>query len=139
MSGALGQFGFDVAKEVKGLDWGQGIEVELAEIGCDLLGGVDEELQLLGVVFLAAAFGPLGAADVMDGQFGKQLAGALQNGLGDASEPRDMDAVGPVGSTFDDAVQEDDLVFPFADGDVEIAHAFEALGEFGKLVIVRGE
>ena len=44
-------------------------------------------------------------------------------GLGEAGEAGDVDAVASVGAAFDDAVQEDDLVFPFADGDVEVFHA----------------
>jgi hypothetical protein len=50
-----------------------------------------------------------------------------------------VDAVAAVGAAFDDAVEEDDLVFPFADGDVEVFHAAETRGEVGQLVVVRGE
>ena len=50
-----------------------------------------------------------------------------------------MDAVAAVGAAFDDSVQEDDLVFPFADGDVEVSHGFEAVGQIGQFVVVGGE
>ena len=78
-------------------------------------------------------------ADVVDGKFGQELAGAVEDGLGDAGEAGDVDAVGAVGAAFHDAVEKDDLVFPFAHDYVQVLHAFEALGEVGQLVIVRGE
>ena len=43
--------------------------------------------------------------------------------LGHAGETGDVDAVAFVGGAVDDLVEEDDLVFPFADGDVEVFHA----------------
>jgi hypothetical protein len=78
-------------------------------------------------------------ADVVDGKFGQELAGAVEDGLGDAGEAGDVDAVGAVGAAFDDAVKKDDLVLPFPHRDVQVFHAFESLGQVGQLVVMRGE
>ena len=76
---------------------------------------------------------------MLDGQLREELACAVEDIARDAGEARNVDAVAAIGAAFDDAVEEDDLVFPFADGDVEVADAFEALGQVGELVIMRRE
>jgi len=57
----------------------------------------------------------------------------------DAGEAGDVDAVGFVGLAGDDAVHEDDLVFPLADEDVVVGDGGTRLGEFGEFVVVGGE
>ena len=49
-----------------------------------------------------------------------------------------MDAVAFVRAAGDDFAQEDDLVVPFADGDVEVFHPASGDGEFRQLVVVGG-
>ena len=56
-----------------------------------------------------------------------------------AGEARDLDAVALVGAAGDDLAQEDDLLVPFAHGDVVVAHAGAGQLELGQLVVVRGE
>ena len=62
-----------------------------------------------------------------------------RTGLGHAGQARHLDAVALVGAALDDFAQEDDLVVPFAHGDVEILHARQAAGQFGQLVVMGGE
>jgi len=50
-----------------------------------------------------------------------------------------VDAVALVGAVFDDLAQEDELIVPLAHGDIEILQPRRARGEFGQLVVVRGE
>ena len=76
---------------------------------------------------------------MMNRELGEELAGPLQHHSRDAGQSGDVDAVRPVGAPLDDAVQEDHLVLPLADRDVEVAHAGEALGQVGQLVVVGGE
>lgn len=72
-------------------------------------------------------------------QVGKNGFGAREDGLGQACQSRDLDAVGFVGGTREDFVEEDDFLVPFADGDVAVDHGFAGVGEVGELVIVGGE
>ena len=43
-----------------------------------------------------------------------------EDGFGESGETGDLDAVAFVGAAFDDFSEEDDLVLPFAHGDVEV-------------------
>ena len=65
--------------------------------------------------------------------------GAFDDGFRDAGEAGDLDAVALIRPAFDDFSEEDDLVVPFADSDIEVADAGEAGGEFGEFVIMGGE
>jgi len=55
------------------------------------------------------------------------LAGAVEDRLGDACQAGDVDAVGAVGPSLDDAVEKDDLVLPLAHGDVQVFDAGKSL------------
>src|SRR5581483_2040138 len=54
-------------------------------------------------------------------------------------EARDLDAVAFVRAAANDFAQKDNLVVPFAHGDVEIFHAAARHLEFGQFVVVRRE
>ena len=69
----------------------------------------------------------------------KNILRAVENFLRQAGQTRDLDAVAFVRAARDDFAQENDLLVPFAHGDVEIANAFAVLGELGQLMIMRGE
>ena len=56
-----------------------------------------------------------------------------------AGEPRDVDAVAAVGASGHDAVEEHDLVVPFAHRDMQVGHRRQRVGELGELVVVRRE
>ena len=70
---------------------------------------------------------------------GKNFFGAIKDFFWQAGEAGDLDAITLIGATGDDFAQENDLLVPFADGDVQIADTFAVLGELGELVIVRGK
>src|SRR5262245_21242072 len=72
-------------------------------------------------------------------QLAEQLPGALQNSLGNTRKPRYVNSVAAIGAAFDDAMQEDHLVFPLTHRDIEVLHALEALGEVGQLMVMRRE
>lgn len=65
--------------------------------------------------------------------------GAVDNRFGYAGQARDLDAVAFVGAAGEDFAEKDDLIVPFADGDVEIVEARESGGEFGEFVVMSGE
>ena len=69
----------------------------------------------------------------------QNFPGALDDAARQAREARHFDAVALVGAAFLDAPQKDDFVGRFLDGDVDIFHAGQQVGQFGELVIVRGE
>ena len=69
----------------------------------------------------------------------KNFFRAVEDFFWQAGEPRDLDAVTFVRAAGDDFAQENDLLVPFAHGDIEIADAFAVLGEFGQLMIMRGK
>src|SRR5439155_152218 len=56
-----------------------------------------------------------------------------------AGQAGDVNAVALVGRAGDDFMEEHNLVFPFLDRDIEIAHARQRLGQIGQLVVVRGK
>ena len=72
-------------------------------------------------------------------EFGEDFPRARDDGLRQAGQAGDLDAVGPVRPAGPHLVEEDDLVVPFLDRDVEVANAREPIGERGELVVVRGE
>ena len=69
----------------------------------------------------------------------QHFAGAFDDGLRQAGEARDFDAVALVGGAGFDGVQEDDAAGVLAHGDADVVHACEALGEQRELVVMRGE
>src|SRR5687767_1835348 len=78
--------------------------------------------------------GEFGFFEVAEDDFG-----AFEDGFGDAREARDLDSIAFVGTAFDDLAQEDDLVVPLADSDVEVPDAGKPAGEFGEFVVMGGE
>ena len=69
----------------------------------------------------------------------QDLLRSIENFLWQTGQPRHLDAVTLVCAAGNDLAQENDLLVPFPDRDVEIADAFAFLGELGQLVIVRRE
>mgnify|MGYP003694345619 CR=1 FL=1 len=69
----------------------------------------------------------------------EDLAGANDDGRREAGEPGDLDAVAAIGAARYDLPQEDDVVLPFADDDMEVGHRRERICEIGELVVMRGE
>src|ERR1700730_8029145 len=69
----------------------------------------------------------------------KNFLGPVENFLWQTRQPRHLDSVAFVCATRDNFSQENDLVVPLADCDIEIANAFAFCGEFGQLMIMRGE
>src|SRR3954464_14119681 len=101
-------------QQVERLDWCEGVEACAGEGLAEFLGGIEEEGKLVGVDF---AVGIAGAADartanVLDTQLAQELAGAIEDFARHAGETRDVDAVASIGAPFDDAVQQDHLIFP---------------------------
>lgn len=82
---------------------------------------------------------------MVDGEGFENFAGAGDDGGGDPGEAGDLHAVGLIGASREDAVEEDELGVgvagrPFADGDVEVFDlAGEAIFELGDLVVVGRE
>ena len=70
---------------------------------------------------------------------GKNFLGAIENFFGQTGEARDLDAVAFVCAAWDDFAKKNDLLVPFAHGDIQIANAFAVLGELRQLVIMRGK
>src|SRR3954466_1554465 len=121
-------------QQVERLNWRQGVEARAGEGLAGFLGGVEEKGELVGVDFAIGFAGAADArtADVLDAQFAQELSGAIEDFTWHARQTRDVDAVTSVGAAFDDAVQEDHLIFPLAHRDVEIFHALEASGKIGE-------
>src|SRR5207249_10830297 len=69
----------------------------------------------------------------------KNFLGPVENFLWQTCQPRDLDAIAFVRTAWHDFAKENDLIVPLADGDIEIANAFAFRGEFGQLMIMRGE
>ncbi len=63
----------------------------------------------------------------------------VENFLWQTRQPRDLNTVAFVRAARDDFAQENDLIVPLADCDIEIANAFAFCREFGQLMIMRGE
>ena len=80
-------------------------------------------------------FGALGVEFEVTEDFG----GAGDDGLGQAGEAGDLDAVALVGGARLNFAEEDDVFVPFADGDVVVFDGFLAGGEVTEFVIVGGE
>jgi len=71
--------------------------------------------------------------------FLEDFAGAFDDAAREAREAGDLDAVGLAGGTGLDVTEKDDFVGGFFDGDVDVLHAGQKVGEFGEFVIVGGE
>ena len=69
----------------------------------------------------------------------QDLFRAFEDWFGNASKARDLNPVTLVGAAFDDFPQENDRVAPFANGDIEIAQAWQARSKFGQFVVVGSE
>ncbi len=72
-------------------------------------------------------------------QASEDLLGTLIDFDWYAGETGNMNAITFVGGAVDNFVEEDDLIVPFADGDVQVADAGKRFRQVGELVIVRGE
>src|SRR5437763_8973613 len=70
---------------------------------------------------------------------GKNFFRASQDSFRQAGEARDLYTVAFVRAAGDDFAQKNDLLIPFADGDVQIANAFAILCEFDQFMIMRGK
>ena len=70
---------------------------------------------------------------------GKNFFRAVEDFFRQAGEARDLYAVTFVGATRDDFAQKNDLLIPFAYGDIQITNPFAILGEFDQLMIMRGK
>ena len=64
---------------------------------------------------------------------------ALQHGVGQARQPRDLDSIALVGRAGRDLAQEHHAVAPLAHEHVEVLHAGHGQHQIGELVIVRRE
>ena len=105
----------------------------MGQLDQDRIGRRDgEEAELLGVARVGRA---------LPGRFelGEQRLGSRDDGIGQAGQARDLDAVAPVGAARPHLVQEDDLVVPLAYGDVEVSDGRQPIGQLGQLVEVRRE
>src|SRR5215831_13109150 len=70
-------------------------------------------------------------------QVGKNFFGAIEDFFGQTGETGHLYAVTFVGTARDDFAEKNNLLVPFAHGDIQIADAFAVCGEFGQLVIMR--
>ena len=70
---------------------------------------------------------------------GKNFFRAIEDFFGQAGETGHLYAVTFVGAAGNDFAKENDLLVPFAHGDIQIANAFAVLGELGQLMIMRGK
>ena len=105
----------------------------MGQLDQDRIGRRDgEEAELLGVA-------RVGRALASRFELGEQRLGSRDDGIGQAGQARDLDAVAPVGAARPHLVQEDDLVVPLAYGDVEVSDGRQPIGQLGQLVEVRRE
>ena len=65
--------------------------------------------------------------------------GALQYGLGDPCQSRDIEAIAPVCGAHGQLVQQDQIALPLARADVVQAQRLATVGEAAEFMIVRGE
>src|SRR5215475_4947881 len=72
-------------------------------------------------------------------QVGKNFFGAIENFFGQTGEAGHLYAVTFVGTARDDLAKKNDLLVPFAHGDIQIADAFAFFGQLGQFVIMRGK
>ena len=70
---------------------------------------------------------------------GQDGFGTVHNHGGHPRQTCHLDAVGLVRRTLHDLAQEDDLLFPFADGHIVILHARPGTGQIRQLMVMRGE
>ena len=69
----------------------------------------------------------------------ENFLGAFQNRFRDASQARHLNAVALISPPLHNFAKEDDLVVPFAHGDVEIFQTRQAAGQFCQLVVMGRE
>ncbi len=69
----------------------------------------------------------------------EDFLGAGDNRVGKSCESGDLDAIALVGAAGEDFSQEDDLVVPLADGNIEVLNAAAGAFEVGELVVVGGK
>src|SRR5512143_2680976 len=69
----------------------------------------------------------------------EDLLRAFYYASGDAGQPRHLDPVTLVAGTLLDLSEKYDLIAPFPHRHVKVLHAVDCDGEFGELVIMRGE
>src|SRR6266542_685046 len=84
-------------------------------------------------------FGGLRSCAIRLFQVRENFFGAIENFFWQTGEARDVDSVTFVRTAGDNFAQENDLLVPFAHGDVEIADTTAVFGELGQLVVMRGE
>ena len=65
--------------------------------------------------------------------------GAIEHRLRNAGQARDLNAVTLICGTFHNLPEEHHGIVVLAHGDVQVEHARQAVGEFGKFMVVRGE
>ena len=72
-------------------------------------------------------------------QLAEHLAGAFDDRWRQSGKARDLNAVGAIGGTRRDLVQEDDVALPLLDAHGDVDEARQARGKRRQLVIVGGE
>ena len=70
---------------------------------------------------------------------GKNFFRAVEDFFRQAGEARDLYAVTFVGAARDNFAQKNDLLIPFAYGDIQITNPFAILREFDQLMLMRGK
>ena len=70
---------------------------------------------------------------------GEDLFCAVDDGLGEAGEAGDLDAVGFISRSGEDFAEEDDVFIPLAHGDVVVRDGFLRVCEGAELVVVGGK
>src|SRR5262249_40938168 len=65
--------------------------------------------------------------------------GAIEDFLWQTGEAGDLDAVAFVCAAGGDFAEKNDLLVPFAHGDIQISNAFAVLGEVCQFMIMRGK
>ncbi|SVD79806.1 uncharacterized protein METZ01_LOCUS432660, partial [marine metagenome] len=64
---------------------------------------------------------------------------AFEYGRWNSSQPRHLDAVTLVSSAINDLTQKDHLIIPFPNGHIKIEYPRQTIGQFGQLMVMRGE
>src|SRR4051794_2373714 len=97
-----------------------------------MLGGGEQGELEIALAAVSAFDGKLGTAvfaEMLFFEAGENLLGSLVDLARDAGEAGDVDTIALVGRAGDDAMEKDDVVFPFFDRDVEIADVWQRLGQ----------
>ncbi len=114
----------EVGEELKGLERGEAVGVDPADLVEE---GSCEEGEFFNR-FFSGFFEGL-----------EHLFGLADDGIGEAGEFGDVDAVAFVGAARDDVAEEDDAGRLFLDGDVDVLGGLKLLVEAGELPVVGGE